>query len=284
MIVAELSRSLRARILDSRALDGVRAGSALVWFGGRLLVVQDDAASAVWVDPRARSCQRVVIEGSGGALEKAAKPDFEAAFPAPDGAIRILGSGSTIARRRVARLDPTTCAARLVDCAPLYEAIAARLGVAPNIEGAVLVSLDVVRLFHRGSGADRSATVDVPFGALDGAAPAVLGATLYDLGDVGGVPLTFTDACPRGDRVVYIAAAEDTPNAIDDGPVVGAAVGVLDGERARYALLEEPDGAICRRKVEGVAFDPETGAGWLVTDPDDPELPAELCAFTIEGL
>jgi hypothetical protein len=81
---------------------------------------------------------------------------------------------------------------------------------------------------------------------------------------------------------VYIAAAEDTPNAIDDGPVVGAAVGLLDGDVARYALLEEPDGTRSPRKIEGITFDPETGTGWLVTDADDPAKPADLCAFTLD--
>lgn len=83
--------------------------------------------------------------------------------------------------------------------------------------------------------------------------------------------------------LLYLAVAEDAPNAIDDGPVAGAAVGVLSNGRARYAMLEEQDGTPSRRKVEGIALDPATRAAYLVTDPDDPGRPAELLRVALEG-
>ena len=133
-----------------------------------------------------------------------------------------------------------------------------------------------------GSSANR-ARVLVPLRALEAQEAEVSELQRYDLGTARGVPLTFTDAAPCGSRTMYLAVAEDTPNAVDDGPIAGASVGLLDGESASYTLLLEPDGTPTTKKVEGVAFDPRTRTGYLVTDPDDPERAAELCAFSFEG-
>ncbi|MEO7327779.1 MAG: hypothetical protein ABI193_04335 [Minicystis sp.] len=285
MIIAKLDPLLRAQIKSSRPIPGVRAGSAVVWSDERLLVVQDDASSAAWVDPGTFAVELLRIEGDGGHRTKAEKLDFEAAFVAFGGTIYILGSGSTKARRRVARVEPFAGAhstVLVVDCTPLFEALEAALGGMPNIEGAVLEGSSV-RLFHRGCAGDPSATMLVPLRALEGHEAPVSELQRYDLGSAAGVPLTFTDAAPCGSRTMYLAVAEETPNAVDDGPIAGAAVGLLDGERASYTLLLEPDGTPTKKKVEGVAFDPRTKMGYLVTDPDDPKQPAELCAFSFEG-
>lgn len=283
MIRAERDPALRARIRSVVPLPGVRAGSALIFTGGRLLVVQDDALAVAWVDPRTGAIERVALEGEGGALVKAKKPDFESAFVGRDGKVTLLGSGSTSTRYRAALLDIAGGgAARFLDCAPLFHAIGAQLGAAPNLEGAVQLG-ERLHLFHRGSGADLSAIAEVSAGAIGADAVTVLTLTRCDLGTAAGVPLTFTDATACGDAMVYLAVAEDTPNAVDDGPIAGAAVGVIAGGRARFALLEEADGTLSKRKVEGIAVDQETRSTYLVTDPDDPARPAELCRVDLEG-
>ncbi len=282
MIKASHDPGLRARILSARPLPGVRAGSALVWHDRRLLVIQDDASSAVWFDPDSGAITRVVLEGSGEALPKARKPDFEAAFVGPGRVVTILGSGSTEKRRQRATLDLDSGSVRMADVGPLFDAVEARIGVKPNIEGAVL-SGEVLRLFHRGAGEVSSATVDVSVEALEGRGMLLLGHAWYDLGHAEGVPLHFTDATAFGEKTLYLAVAEGTPNAIDDGPIAGAVVGLLAGEHARYAILEEPSGEGSCRKVEGIVIDPGRGTIWAVTDPDDPDRPAELCSIVLEG-
>jgi hypothetical protein len=292
--IAQRDPALTARIVESFVLQGVRAGSALVEVGGRLLVVQDDALAVAWVTLGRGDAPPAVepwaLEGPGRALLKAEKPDFEAAIVGPGGAVVLLGSGSTPRRRRIARLEIAEGRAALLDAGTLYLALEGALGGAPNIEGAVLLG-DVLRLFHRGSGAEPSATLDVPAAALDGGMARVLAMSSWDLGAVPSalapgrlVPLSFTDAAPGADgRVYYLAAAEDTPNAVDDGPVAGAAVGVLRAGEARWTPLLEPDGTASIRKAEGVALAAGGGGGYLVTDPDDEGTPAALCRVLLEG-
>ena len=219
-VTAELDARLSARA-ECSSLDGVQAGSGLVRLGRRLVVVQDAAAAVVLLAPETGAAERVVLSGRGKAQAKADKPDYEAAVRGAGGAIHVLGSGLAPTRRRIARLDPDgdgIARVAVVDGGPLYDAIAAALGSAPNIEGAVAHG-DQVRLLHRGAGSPpplpggnapglpagppkgpaRSATFDVPASALGGAAPGPAVATWFDLGRIGRVPLTFTDAVAAGD-------------------------------------------------------------------------------------
>jgi len=255
----------------------VRAGSALLRVGDELLAIQDDAFAAAWIDPATRKTRPLVLRGRGGALEKKVKPDFEAAFQ-HDGRIWILGSGSKPNRCEIARIDLDTRESVLLNALPLYGAIGRALGRTANIEGAVALP-DRLRLFQRGPGraAKASFTVDVNLDVLTGAPPRVLEVSNYDLGVHGGIFMAFTDATALGrGHVVYLAVAEDTADGIADGAIHGAGIGIIGAGGARWDVINEVDGSVSRRKFEGIALD-AGGGGWLLTDPDDPKLPAELC-------
>jgi hypothetical protein len=260
----------------------VRAGSALVRLGERLLAVQDDAFAAAWIDPQTRRVEPLPLRGAGQALDKQAKPDFEAAF-VHDGRIWILGSGSRPNRCGIARIDPAAGEAVLLNALPLYGAIARELGQDANIEGAVPMA-DRLRLFQRGPGrsAKASFTIDVPLDVLAGATPRILGITNYDLGVLQGTFLAFTDAVAIGrNHVAYLAVAEDTPDGIADGAIHGAAIGLIGPSGTRWDVINEADGSVCKRKCEGLALG-AAGGGWLLTDPDDPKRPAELCRLELK--
>jgi hypothetical protein len=100
---------------------------------------------------------------------------------------------------------------------------------------------------------------------------------VYELGSVAGVGLAVTDAVALPDgRELLSAAAEDTPNAVDDGPVVATALVLVDGaEVLDAAPLPEVGG--CVHKVEGLALrsvrDGEVRL-LAVVDADDPGAPS----------
>jgi hypothetical protein len=116
----------------------------------------------------------------------------------------------------------------------------------------------------------------VPLDVLAGAPPRALDVTNYDLGVLGGIFLAFTDAVAIGRNACYLAVAEDTADGIADGAIHGAALGIIGANGARWDVINEADGSVSRRKFEGIALD-ASGGGWLLTDPDDPKRPAELC-------
>jgi hypothetical protein len=278
----------------------VRAASAIAPFGDGWLIVQDDSTHAAWRRPGSVTAVRVVdpvdgLEVFGSAAgTKHLKPDFEAACPVPvngEPGVLLLGSGSTAARMRASlvTLGPTGPAFLVADLASLYKRVAAALGLRDdqlNLEGACRVG-DRLRWFQRGNAQTGATTASVEVG-LAGLLAAVTGSTFeqieigtvrrYDLGAVAGVTLAVTDAVAlTGGRVLVSAAAEDTPNAVDDGPVVGAAVALLVDD-AVVAVAELPALSGSVPKVEGLTVREETADGvrlLAVVDADDPGVPSQ---------
>ena len=230
------------------------------------------------------------------AARKARKPDLEALTLLPPfagyprGALFALGSGSTRERRRGALLaldarGEASSAARLCDLSNLFAALDERFTSA-NIEGAV-VNGDELCLLQRGNRRVvqnaivrfHLSTVLETFQSNAPVTPFAIHA--FDLGSVDGIPLCFTDgaALPDGD-IVFTAVAEDTPDAYQDGPCAGAAIGVADREGNLRCLhrLDRP------HKVEGVDARVEGDAIrlLLVTDADNAAVPASLYSAVLE--
>lgn len=311
---AQLDPALGIRILGVRELRyddsvhhdddrpaHVRAASGLAMVGGRLAVIQDDAAFIGFVGdtvtavplPRGAGGRRRFEEALGNKQDKL---DLEACV-AVDDELWAFGSGSTPMREKIAVIGYTT---RLHGASPLYRRLREELSapsasdsflVPPtvNIEGACIVDHELW-LFHRGNTGPHDAGPTVfkldkeqfaKWLASDGACPDIDGVAPFELGSVDGVRLGFTDAVAVGPRVFYLAAAECSPNAIDDGEVIGCQLGVIQGDEVRACALEIEGKPL---KAEGLAFDPQNPKqGWISIDPDDTEKPAQLFQFELVG-
>lgn len=294
----------------------VRAASSLVRIGDRIVAIQDDANFLALIDPHTWTVEALALPpGPDGQRQfddhrgtKALKLDLEAAVavPQPDGDLLLaFGSGSSPRREfvlLVRGLAAGTPDITLVHAAALYAAlrIPEFAGSELNIEGAVwLPTSNAVRLFQRGNGAPRgtlqpvNATCDLDWPTLasyltDPATqppPTPSAIVQYRLGLLDGAHLTFTDAtlCPGG--ILYCAAAEHSPDAIHDGPVVGSALGRLpDAGDPGYAPLTDYDGQLLPVKVEGLLLDPrDPSLVYLVADADDPLAPSELLTVRLIG-
>lgn len=312
---ARLAANARVRVVSreplrfSAALGDVigtgwlRSGSSLVRFGKRLALVQDDALWLGWLDESGvLQAESLAAHGSSERLfaDKHRKPDFEAAAVVPGSPERLLvfGSGGLPTRERIAILtenEPT----RLVHAPALYASLRNErrfAGAELNIEGAFVHGPRLL-LCSRGNGAPSAeseafdATVELDVAELGAYLAAPLSAPsprlgaveCYWLGEVDGVRLTLTDAALRDGTAYYVAAAEASADAIADGPVHGASLGVL-AEQPRYALLEDERGALLREKVEGLT--PIAGSDdWLaIVDADDPGIPSSLLRLRCQGL
>ena len=297
-------------VSDLRFDDGspVRSASAIAPFGDGWLVAQDDATGAAWWRPSGVTPVRVLEAVDGhevfGEAEgtKHLKPDFEAACEVTvegEPAVVLLGSGSTSARMRASlvRLLNHGTGFDVVALDPLYHRVAEALGIGVdllNLEGACRTG-ETFRWFNRGNltAGLPSASVDLDVGELVGAltgslAPEevkVADRRVYDLGDVDGVGLAVTNAVALPDgRVLLSAAAEDTPNAIDDGPVVGTAIALVSGDDPiAIAPLDAPDGAV--HKVEGLGLREVRDDGVrlvAVVDADDPLVPSAHLSVRVD--
>lgn len=297
-------RAVQVQVEGSRTLvfdDGtpVRAASALARLGPGWLVAQDDATHAAWVRPDGVRRLRVLppVQGLDSFSEaegtKHLKPDLEAACGLTgDGAgVLLLGSGSSPARcGGVVVLERQGEPAVLSrDLTGLYAEVARALDLGDgqlDLEG-VARNGPVLRWFQRGNAVARvpNGSVDVGLpgllealrGERDPAQVPVRNARRYDLGELAGVGLAATDAVALpGGRVLLSAAAEDAPNAVDDGPVVGAALTLLDGDRVvDGGVLPDVEGVV--QKVEGLGLLDllDDGVRLLaVVDADDPAQPS----------
>lgn len=301
----QVSGAERLRFEDGRP---VRAASAVVPLGDGHLVVSDDATHAAWLRPgepatRVRLLPPVdghdVFDEESGT--KDLKPDLETACEvtahgAP--AVLVMGSGSSPRRMRwcLLRLADGRPDVVVADMAAVYASVATALDVDPqelNLEGACIVG-GSLRWFHRGlpSAGLPSGSVDLDLGAAVAAALGEVGAAdlrvgrplHYDLGSVGGVGLAITDVVtlPDGD-LLACAAAEDSPNARDDGPVTATALARIRGDRVDEVVpLPDLDGSVL--KVEGLmVIDADASAATLfaVTDVDDPDAPSRAATIVV---
>lgn len=306
----------------------VRAASGLAWMhdwrgqGPRLVLAQDDASAFALVAPESASvgCELVVLphavdghrvfEARRG--NKKAKLDLECCVAMElrgEHVVVAFGSGSTSARERAVVLEGSGRAV-LVELGDLYAELRAAPWLASelNIEGAARLR-DTLVLVQRGNGEALTGATD----ALDatvlvdlaevvarlegrGRTPKLATAVRWDLGALDAVRLTFTDAvaAPNDEGIVFVASAEASPNAYDDGVVTGAALGFIEASALRgdpgaawWVRLVDADGAPSRAKVEGVALErPDARTHerlWLTVDRDDPDAPAELLEVLIEA-
>lgn len=280
----------------------ISAASGLVRVGSHIYVVADDDLHLGVFSFGDNEPGRLIRLFAGDlpiikADRKRDKPDLEAILfiPAfedfPHGALLALGSASRPNRGRgvLLGLDPQgvlSGSPKPVNMAPMLGSLHQAFADL-NIEGAAVVG-DELLLFQRGNKKHiENAIIRYPLlpglealRGLDAAPVAPSAIKRVDLGMIEGVPLCFTDATalPNGD-VVFCAVAEDTDDAYRDGRCVGAAIGIVDktGRLLSLHQLEQP------HKVEGISaqLENETVRLLLVTDADDPVIPAKLLSASL---
>lgn len=276
----------------------VRAGSAIVRMQDQWVVIQDDALflARLTADGQVRSEPLPAIDGLRQFDElrgnKHQKLDLEAAclWPTPGGPLLLaFGSGSSPKREQLLAAIPGD--PRLIATPTLYAALRASLPEAElNIEGAWRSPAGHLRLLQRGNGLGGvNAVIEVDGGFLDALLAGRVSPVLvrccerWSLGALDGVPLTWTDAIPRGGHWLFCAAAEDSPDAVADGPVIGSALGWCDDVTARWTPLMDVNNHPLTDKVEGLALGDHPDELLLVTDPDDATRPAELLRLSLTG-
>jgi hypothetical protein len=304
----------------SRSLDRpphVRAGSGLARLGRYLTMVQDDANFVALMDLETGQIKSIALPaGEGGARQfddvrgnKKYKMDLEScALVSDENEERLIafGSGASRFREQIIMLKDLTGEARIEICraSSLYARLRDTIdfsGSEMNIEGAVFLG-EKIRLFNRGNGAARpggalvpvNSSCDLDWFSLDRyltdpdtkEPPAPQNILQYDLGEVGGLALGFTDAAQNRDgKLFFSAAAEDSPDALNDGSVSGSVIGVFDSfGNARWTILQDINGKDFPGKVEGLTFsENDPNRAFIIIDEDQPTVPAILCEVELSG-
>ncbi len=281
----------------------VSAASGIVHLGDILFVIADDEKQ-LNVFPelgRGPGYQIQILKGAVPESDEERskkKPDLEsiAVLPAserfPHGALITLASGTK--HRDVGAVvaigedghpsgEPME-----VDLTSLYSGLRDRIE-GFNAEGACVLG-DSFHLFQRGNEADAiNARIDLPLDGFvaavaEGRAPgadAVADIVSYDLGNLGGVKLAFSDASPLSDgRIVFTCSAEASGDA-DDGKILGSALGII-GVDGDVEFLEPVDLDVKIEGMTALSADDDIRV-LLVTDADDPGNPSPLLEARLPG-
>lgn len=298
-------RTLRELDLEEPTAEGrhahVGAASGVVRRGDFVYVVADDELDlgVFRLSTSEPGHARRVLSGelpSDEAERKSAKPDLEAltALPpfagTPYGGLLGLGSGSDDGGGRdrgffwaFAADGSLDGEPRILDLAPLYPMLREELG-GLNVEGAAILG-ERLWLFHRGNESRAGNVVAevslVDLGAslrgdLDLDVEELRELTTYELGEMAGVPLCFSDATALSDELVCFTASAEGER---DGDIEGSVVGTIsaDGQVRRLRTIDR------RWKVEGVHAAVDTGVVdfVFVCDQDDDEVPSPLLNATM---
>ena len=224
---------------------------------------------------------------------KKQKPDLEVLMrlPAsaghPHGALLALGSGSGARRCRGAVValgaqGRVMGRPRAINATPLFARLARSIDDL-NLEGGWVAGRHLHLLQRGNKGGSRNAVLRFDLQrvmrsllrerALPDADPEQV--KQLDLGDIQGVPLCFTDASPLpAGGWMFSAVAENTRSSYFDGPCLGSAIGRVDA-RSRLRWIRPLSR---EHKIEGIeaAMNGSKLQAWLVTDADDPRVPASL--------
>ncbi|GFE71269.1 hypothetical protein [Chroococcus sp. FPU101] len=288
----------------------VRAGSSLSWFGDFLAIVQDDANFLVLINPSDLQVNAIVLNtGEDGLREfddlrgnKKFKLDLEACttIPTTNGDLLLaFGSGSTSRREQiliVTEQEPNSFI--LKQASAFYQLLRDGTdfsGSELNIEGVIFYN-NHIRLFNRGNGAIRgnlvpiNATCELDWNEFNAylqninlQPPKIKNICQYDLGELNGLSLSFTDATATKNGIIFSATAENSPDATKDGFVSGSVLGILE-DTPRWIELRNLDGSLFTLKVEGVCLSKKSkNRLYLVIDADNPILPCKLCEIEITG-
>lgn len=291
----------------------VRAGSSLTCFQEYFAVVQDNANFVALINLVTGQAQSLALPaGSHGDrifdrdhANAEHKFDLEACvtIPGDDESLLVaFGSGSQPERERIVVVrwakdgEPEVMA---FDAAAFYASLRARhefAGSDLNVEGAIYLGNDRVRLFERGNGAPHDgltpvdATGDLSWLALWAhlqdpmqPPPQLDNIVQYHLGCLDDHPLCFSDAEAVGDVILYSASAEGSGAATQDGEIGGSVLGVIDAAGARWTRLITEDSSEFKEKIEGlsVAFDDPYHAYFVVDD--DKDEPSNLFLVELSG-
>ncbi len=294
----------------------VRAASSLVYLINRFALVQDDANFLALVEPDSHRVRGVALPPApdGDRVHdeergnKKHKLDLEAcaADPSTDGQLLVaFGSGSHKTREWVVTVDwrdkdhdgePET---RLVETPAFHGRLSQNRdfsGSGLNVEGAVFLDEDRLRLFQRGNAEPRGrlkpvdATGDISWKELqaflddpaEAPPPAIINVVQYELGELHGVRLTFSDAEALAEGIVLFSASAENE---DTGEIVGSVLGIIDADGdARWAELLDESGEPFTGKVEGLSRKPsERDHVYFVIDSDDTDTASRIYEADLDG-
>ncbi|NQX43215.1 hypothetical protein SAMN05421820_115131 [Pedobacter steynii] len=257
---------------------GIGSASGLFLKDNSLHVIGDNSAYFYEYELKSSALKRYPLsENPAENITKKLKPDFEAlAFY--DHSFYLFGSGSTENRNKMVQLNANTKEVIAVkDLSALYKSMQVLSGLTAenfNLEGVVHAG-DCWYFFNRGNGnSGQNIVFTVSDKQLSGDAKITF--KTLQLPEIKGIRTGFTDAIEVGDKLYFLAAAENTNSTYNDGEVLGSVIGCIDVKTMNIDFTKQISD---RHKFEGLTLQyKEKGeiSFLLCEDNDSDQLQADI--------
>lgn len=263
---------------------GIGSASGLIFKSDQLLIVGDNSSYLYDYSLEGKKLERhPLMENPSENIAKKEKPDFEA-ITEFDGKIYIFGSGSTEKRTKMKQLDAKTkTVEETTDLSDLYLSMQTFAELPEgdlNIEGVVRNENEWF-FFNRGNGVKGKNIVFTVQGKNLTEEFNII-TNEYKLPKLKGIRTSFTDAVLIGDKIYFLATAENTNSTYNDGEVLGSVIGSIDTKTMKIDFTKKITDT---HKFEGLTFYQETNKEitfLLCEDNDTEELKATIFKLTLK--
>lgn len=225
-------------ILGSKIIKGVISASGMVKCGVNYYIVSDDSPYLFTLDRNYNVISKLPIIPINNPLtsriEKAIKPDFEALDLVGENEIIAFGSGSKSPERDIFLRIFINGKEKVktYHISEFYESLK-NLEIMENRElniEAVAYKDSRIFLFNRGQNVVFSFIYEELISYFEGHSPIPSPKTsLFELPILNGIQAGFSGATALQNHpyIVFTASVEDTPNAYDDGEIMGSYIGIV---------------------------------------------------------
>ncbi len=226
-------------------INGIGSASGIIYHSELLYIISDSSSYLYQYDLVNKKLTKIsLVDNSQENSSKKEKFDFEA-ITSKDNDLHIFGSGSTENRNKKFIYNSITSMIVEENLVSIYKQIKSNFDITDeelNIEGAFYKE-DILYLFQRGNGRNTKNGIIIIAEELK--------YIPISLPKIKHVESTFTDAILIGDKVYFLAAAEDTTSTYEDGDVLGSIIGCLDIETLKIEFTFQISD---KQKFEGLTL------------------------------
>jgi hypothetical protein len=229
---------------------GIGSASGLVYHDNKLYLISDNSTFLYEYNIPTENLNKIaLVENAQDNIAKKDKPDFEAiGLKGTD--LVLLGSGSTENRNMIFNYAIPTGKIQKNNIGVIYQKIKQAFTISDdelNIEG-LIMNHDHIYFFQRGnSSKGKNAVIyskDTPQNQQFEFVP-------IDLPKIKNVMATFTDAILVGEKIYFLASAEDTKSTYLDGEVLGSIIGRMDAKTFKVEITQQISNS---NKFEGLTL------------------------------
>lgn len=206
-------------------IKGIGATSGLVYVNNLLFIVSDNSTFLYQYTISENWLFKIkLFDNSQESMAKKDKADFEV-LTLFENKLYLFGSGSTKNRNRRVAYCIENKSLKEKDLTKIYKKLTNKISIDAcelNIEG-VIITPEITYFFQRGN------SINAPNGIFcyERTTKNVV-FNLITLPKINEIEATFTDAILIEETIYFLAAAENTNSAYDDGEIMGSFIGTIN--------------------------------------------------------